>query len=261
MQPFVYRELAPAPALRRQVACYWTLRVACAGIHHVFPDGCADLLFDLGAARASVIGIMSRTLVSVPDLAHASRTWLFGVRFLPGEAASFVPFPAVEARDLEVDLVSVASWGAFTHELLERLHEARSDLERCALVDRALLARRLTAPDARVRRVVDELRVRSGFSRVAELARSVDLGERQLERLFDAKVGLSPKALAKVLRFQAFLAHTLEPRPLAELALAHGYADQSHLARDLRALTCMTPTELRALRMSDSSNPPAADSR
>jgi AraC-like DNA-binding protein len=261
VEPFVYRELAPAPALRRQVACYWTLRVASSGIHHVFPDGCADLLFDLGASRASVIGIMSRTLVSEPDLVQGSRTWLFGVRFLPGESASFVPFPAVDARDLEVDLTCVPSWGAFTHELLERLCVARSDHERCGLVDRALLARRLSAPDARVRRVVEQLRVRSGFSRIAELARDVDLGERQLERLFDAKVGLSPKALAKVLRFQAFLARAHEPQSTAELASAHGYADQSHLARDLRALTDLTPAELRALRMSDSSNPPEPDPR
>ncbi len=261
MEPFVYRELAPAPALRRQVACYWTLRVASHGIHHVFPDGCADLLFDLGASRASVIGIMSRTRVSEPDLAQSSRTWLFGVRFLPGEAASFVPFPAVEARDLEVDLVSVPTWGSFTRELLDRLCEARDDEERCILVDRALVERRLAVPDARVRRVVDELRLHSGFSRVSELARAVDLGERQLERLFDAKVGLSPKALAKVLRFQSFLAHAHEPRPTADLALAHGYTDQSHLARDLRALTDLTPAELRALRMSDSSNPPEVDPR
>jgi transcriptional regulator GlxA family with amidase domain len=109
--------------------------------------------------------------------------------------------------------------------------------------------------------VVDELRLHSGFSRVSELARAVDLGERQLERLFDAKVGLSPKALAKVLRFQSFLAHAHEPRPTADLALAHGYTDQSHLARDLRALTDLTPAELRALRMSDSSNPPEVDPR
>ena len=70
---------------------------------------------------------------------------------------------------------------------------------------------------------------------------------RQLERRFRAAVGVPPKALARVLRFQAVLqAVGAGAGDWAGLALDHGYFDQPHLIRDFQELSGESPSRLLA---------------
>jgi transcriptional regulator GlxA family with amidase domain len=82
--------------------------------------------------------------------------------------------------------------------------------------------------------------------RTAVLGGDPALGERQLRRRFGASVGLGPKALAGVLRFQRFLvlAGRADPGGLARLAADAGYSDQSHLVRESRRLAGVAPSAL-----------------
>jgi AraC-like DNA-binding protein len=83
---------------------------------------------------------------------------------------------------------------------------------------------------------------------VASLSSSLYISERQLRRRTLAAVGLAPKTLQRMLRFQRFLAlsyvagHTRAD--LAALAAAAGYADQPHLSRESLRLAGMTPAAL-----------------
>jgi transcriptional regulator GlxA family with amidase domain len=72
---------------------------------------------------------------------------------------------------------------------------------------------------------------------------------RNLGRLFEQFVGMSPKRFARVVRVQAALRRLgADPdTPLATLALELGYADQAHLTRELRALTGARPSALPEL--------------
>jgi AraC-like DNA-binding protein len=81
--------------------------------------------------------------------------------------------------------------------------------------------------------------------RVDRLAESIGLSERQLSRRFLAAVGYGPKLLQRVLRLRQF--QRIESSGLASAALTAGYADQAHLGRDCKALTGLSPRELRAL--------------
>ena len=88
---------------------------------------------------------------------------------------------------------------------------------------------------------------------VDRLAGETGVSTRQLRRRFDRQVGYGPAFFARIARLQAFVL-TASGAPtgagsragpgLAELAVAAGYADQSHLARDCRALTDRTPRQL-----------------
>ena len=72
------------------------------------------------------------------------------------------------------------------------------------------------------------------------------MSERQLRRRFADAVGYGPKTLARVLRFQRFLALAGRGDDLAGLAFEAGYADQAHLTRECRRLSGRTPAELVA---------------
>jgi AraC-like DNA-binding protein len=70
---------------------------------------------------------------------------------------------------------------------------------------------------------------------------------RQLERRFDRAVGLPPKIVDRIFRFQRLL-HTLQaPRDTAiTVRPSHGYYDESHLIREFKTFTGQTPADYAA---------------
>lgn len=73
----------------------------------------------------------------------------------------------------------------------------------------------------------------SGQVRIDEVARQCGIGRRQLERLMLCWVGLSPKRLARIARFQAVLGDVADRSQLKWTGVAHqSYADQSHLIHE-----------------------------
>ncbi len=77
-----------------------------------------------------------------------------------------------------------------------------------------------------------------------ELARDAGISRKHLAGLFRDQVGLAPKTLARIHRFQCALARVqagCNP-DWCELALHCGYYDQSHLIHDFRQFTGLAPT-------------------
>ena len=93
-------------------------------------------------------------------------------------------------------------------------------------------------------RSMESLRRGAGATRVSELARRLGVSERHLRRLMVDETGIAPRHFARIQRFHALLrASDLAPRPSwAALAAAHGYADQSHLIREVQHLAGVSPT-------------------
>ena len=76
---------------------------------------------------------------------------------------------------------------------------------------------------------------------------------RHLAAQFREHVGLPPKLLARILRFDrviALLRHA-EPERWAEVAYDCGYYDQAHFNRDFRQFAGSTPGAFLASRMPD----------
>ncbi len=83
---------------------------------------------------------------------------------------------------------------------------------------------------------------------VATLAADADVHPVSLARAFRRAFGCSPTAYRRRLRVRAatgLLAST--PLPAVEVALAAGFADQSHMCRDVRTELGTTPGRLRTL--------------
>ena len=86
------------------------------------------------------------------------------------------------------------------------------------------------------------------FASLDELSGLSRLSERQIRRRFDEAIGYGPKKLQRILRLQRLLWLTnQQPEPVASLAhlsFAAGYADQSHMTREVVALTGASPSHL-----------------
>jgi transcriptional regulator GlxA family with amidase domain len=70
---------------------------------------------------------------------------------------------------------------------------------------------------------------------------------RHLERKFLQQIGLPPKTVARIFRFEYAIELLAYPRGgLADIAVQAGYSDQAHLGREMNALAQCTPSELVA---------------
>lgn len=176
----------------------------------------------------------------------------------PLGARALLGLPAGElaARDVEADDVL----GAAADELRERVQAAGSWTDRFAAVDRVLLRRagpaREVAPE--VRYAFHRVLRSGGRVRAADLAAETGWSGRHLAQRFAVEVGLSPKAAARVARFdraQRRLRAT-GAGGLAGLAADCGYFDQAHLTREFRALAGVPPTQWLAEERADQPGEP-----
>jgi AraC-like DNA-binding protein len=233
-----YREFAPPAELGRHVASVWIER---------WSDG---LYRDRVAADGFVDLIWGRHLwVRGPDthahsVGYGAGSTFLGVRFNPGAAASVLDVAVNELVDRRVPLVEL--WGRAAHDLTDRLAATRSPAEAARTLTAGVVERtRVSAPpDAAVAAVVAALRRGRPRQRVADLADSVGLSERQLLRRSRAALGYGPKMLDRIFRLQRFGALAARTPALgsARLAAMAGFADQAHLTREIMQLAGETPT-------------------
>jgi AraC-like DNA-binding protein len=224
----VYAEHAPAPRLRPYVRCYWTLRADARPYSRVLPDGCIDVIFDRRRPGARFVGTMTRPLL----LEVGGPVDVVGVRFEPGGAAPFLRLPAQSITDDAVDVRE--TWRAGI-DVADRI----ADLEPLRELDAALLARLGDGEiDAAVIACVRHIEAARGDVKISDLTRIAGCSERQLERRFASHVGVGPKRFARVVRFRAVLdAAPHVPRGgWADVAASLGFADQSHLLREVRTI-------------------------
>jgi AraC-like DNA-binding protein len=172
-------------------------------------------------------------------------TSIVGVHFRPGGALPFLGVPPGELADRHVDLDTL--WGRPALELRERLCAAATAADRFTLLEQALMLRLAGFHHGHpaVPFALSELG-RPGVT-VGEVAASVDLSRRRLIEVFTAEVGMTPKRLSRVLRFQrvSALARRGSAADWAQLARACGYFDQSHLIHDVGEFTGTSPRQLR----------------
>jgi AraC-like DNA-binding protein len=139
-------------------------------------------------------------------------------------------------------------WGADARRLEEQLRAARSWDERFLIAEAALARRYETgvAFDPEVGFVWDLMVSGQGQVRVDKMAAEVEWSRKRLWSRFGYQVGLSPKRAAQLIRFDHAV-HCLAAGGSAAIVAAEaGYADQSHLHRDVVAFAGVTPTAAAA---------------
>lgn len=198
----------------------------------ILPDGCLDLIWD-----------GRRLIVAGPDTAarwnvSAPGTRYVGLRFHRGIGPALLDVPAFDVLDQSPGLDDVWATGT-ARRLSEQVADDPVPALTAWLTDRA------------GDRVADPVgpRVHSLAAQGVPVARMADhlgLSERQLHRRCLPVFGYGPRRLARILRLNRALDEAGAGRPLAQVAVDCGYADQAHLCRDVLALAGTTPTELLA---------------
>lgn len=167
-----------------------------------------------------------------------------GAVFRPGGAFPFLGgLPAADLLNAHISLDAL--WGPAADRLVAQLVAAPSPQAGLAVLEGALgqQLRATLAPHPAVSAALAGLGRGAYRQPIARLAGAIGISQQRLGQLFHDQVGLTPKQLARVWRFQAAL-RLLQADPTegwAERALACGFVDQSHLTRDFRAFTGLAP--------------------
>ena len=170
-----------------------------------------------------------------------------GANLVLGVAMHELAYRSVELSDV---------LGTCANELITRLHDAYSWKECFALIDGFLLRRLASAPTLPddMLREWSRLAESAGRVRIGVLAAELGRSQRYLIERFRDLVGVPPKTIARILRFDRAANILLRSRGevrLAELAYECGYHDQAHFNREFRALAGGTPTDFLLRRLAD----------
>jgi AraC-like DNA-binding protein len=252
--PLIYTEYPASRDLARWVACFWKIEgVVGPGsvvLHRVLPDGCADVLYEIETARraggnpAVVVGPISSALV----LELHGRIDIMGVRMRPGAMRSVSGIPTDRlidtvapisevSRSLVGNVTKLADAADFRARVCILTQSYRKYLSTVIEPDRVVMYALKRWLDAQ----------NPDFPSVSALVGDLGMSERAFERRFVASVGLTPVRYRRLARFRSVLRlHAQGTRDWSTLAADTGFSDQSHLVRDCRTFTGLTPTEWAA---------------
>lgn len=246
----------PKPPLSRYVELIWFVRGKPDYVREkVLPNGVIELIINLGPYQKVVderdparfrlykeawVAGMQEGFLLIEALDESD---LIGVRFKPGQAAPFLRFPPEELTNHVIECEDLL--GGFVRELRERLLTAVTVRERISILEHMLL-RRLDpdwAPDPVVALALHALDRSESPPSVASLSRQAGLSHKQLITRFRREVGLTPKLLAQIARFQSVIraVRGLGAAHWADVAQQCGYYDQAHLIREFRRFSGTTP--------------------
>ncbi len=251
-----YETLPPPAHLAPFVDCVWILTGPGGDgdpePQLVVPDGKTELIvhfgdaflkLEAGAYQRQARVLMSGQLTERIVLKPVGEIGVISVRFKAAGAARFFDVPYDAIVDRVVDFAEFEP--AFSAAIHDRIARAGSHEERLAAMI-AMLEERLTQEskeDIFVRQACQYIVGSDGEYSVQDLVKLIGFSERQLERKFKKQVGIAPKTLSRIMRFQKFLAMTKEADTLtlADAAAACGYYDQSHFIRDFTKFSGMSP--------------------
>ena len=259
MQMLRYRPAAPLAAFIDQ---FWYAR-GCdpdRKRQSALPTGSVDLVFNLAADDLRVFANAADQVGMMFDgaVVHGAQSRYFvldarrdvhviGVHFRPGGGAGLLGVSAQELTDRHVALSDI--WGERAHTLRAQLLEAPTPAAKFALLEYEFLARLRPRPlvHPAISFALRGMQTAPTDVSIARLQTATGYSSRRFTTLFTDAVGLTPKLYSRINRLRSVVERVARGGEVAwaDLASEYGYYDQSHLTRDFREFSGVTPGEYR----------------
>ncbi|NJO12724.1 MAG: AraC family transcriptional regulator [Gammaproteobacteria bacterium] len=225
------------------------------------PTGGMDVVFNLHQDSFEVL--LPERLDSIRTdgaLIHGAQSGYFiiaarargataGIHFRPGGGTALLGVPASELTDQHLALSDL--WGASAARLRSQLLECTTPAKIFEVMEQALLERLRARPTPLVHPAISfalrRFAAQASVSRVTPIQEATGYSARRFNTLFQHAVGLVPKRFCRIQRLRAVVEQVARGEPIewATLAADNGYFDQSHLNRDFRLFSGVTPGQYR----------------
>ncbi len=263
----LYRSYTPGLPLAHYIEYFWYYEGLTSphAREKLLPDAAMELVIDLTDVpkklhdnthprrfttfRNSWISGMQQGFLVIGNEPDSS---MMGVHFRTGGAFPFFGFPMAELASQVVELERV--WNADALELRERLLEQPAVDGKFRVLGAFLLARarRRLEPDGAVNFALRQIAAGPELA-VRKLAQDLGLSQKTLISRFNTRVGLAPKRMGRVYRFQRVLQEVKRKECVdwADLAVNCGYYDQAHFNHDFREFSGLSPTQYLRCNLGD----------
>lgn len=252
-----YSTYAPGNILSPYIKFYWELEDAEGSMNpvkeRIFPDGSIELIFHWGdffqkyidadqvisQPRSFIHGQIKRFI----EVRPTGKIGIFSIRFQPHGLYPFLKQDVSELTGLTISTYEL--WGLEGRLLEERIMEAGSAATRIQLIEKFLVQRLQSRkrPQHDIDHCIRLINYSNGLIPMEKLASEINSGRRSMERKFLEQVGMSPKLLARIIRFQKVLnkIETNNIKSFTAVAYDGGFYDQSHFIRDFKEFTGYNP--------------------
>ena len=252
-----YEEFSVPGVLGSHVRCLWHLQGDAQNSppEPIVPDGCGEIVLNFAdpflrhgddAVERQPLELCAGPLSRAIHLQPTGRIDIWGIRFHPWSAARFIGASATELRDRVPSLseASPALRSAFDPVRDAAQHDRRAVIV-AALTRRA---RQVKPSDGLLPATIDRIMARPEQMSVRLLAREFGSSTRRLQAMYSRDVGLPPKLLTRIARFQRALAVARSNPSMSWSAVAHAasYYDHAHFVHDSRDLVGCPPSALAA---------------
>lgn len=252
-----YMEFEPCRELKPYVRCFW-------GTNNIYrqkkmnpprqelitPDTCMDIIFTAdftnNRVEGNFYGIDDRTFEAHHNNNGGKIVSTFAVRFY---AWSAVLFSEDSMKDTKNRFFDAGHHFAELKKKIEPLlFEVTDTKERIRITETYLLQRmQMRHSSLLVMDAVAQILASRGNIEIGSLAKNIHTSGRQLERVFGEYIGISPKKLASLVRYQ-YLWNDIVYRSdfhVQDAVHRYGYTDQAHLLKDFKRFHTMTISEAR----------------
>ena len=248
-----FKVIQPSQLLAPYIKNYWILKTASdsATLARTVPTGMMSLIFHRGKQLLSIHdnNLHPRAFLTgqekmFADLEYTGQVNMISVVFHPVGVRAFFDLPI---NTIYNQRVTAGDLGDKELAALESSLTSTEDDQLCImLIEQFLLKRLCRLAEHNLKRLDAAIRqINFGQTDVVRLADTACLSRKQFQRVFSEYVGANPKDFSRTIRFQRAL-HILENNPettWAALAYDCGYFDQSHLIKDFKAISGLTPGE------------------
>ncbi|RPE08074.1 AraC family transcriptional regulator [Chitinophaga lutea] len=258
-----FRHTAIHPRLRGYIDRIYVLecdrRIPRPDLKMIVPNGCVRLMLpfrnSLSAqreGRCKIAGTHRLALVGVCDLPFTvdvlsdAPSGIIGIEFSPGGAYRFFNVKQCELKNQVLQLEDV--WGKLARHLEERAGHAPGAEEKIRLLQEVLAGMLRDDRDNVFDYCIDRINTSAGRVSIRELEAETGYGSRWLNMKFAEKLGVSPKGLCAITRFQAvFQALANHPHTILDnRQFYHLYYDQAHFIREFKRFTGWPPSRFES---------------
>lgn len=213
--------------------------------HYVLPDGCVDLKFYCNRQKPKIYICGTTKSGRLTNLACDGHEW-FGIRFRPGNFFRLLPINAEEFTENEVDITYLKCFEL--GNLPERILDAKSFNNRIFLIENYFNenCKKFHSIPSWIKTVVSYVISSNEKMTADELYSDTNISHRHFRRVFKKYVGVSPKCLSRIARFQNALKEMQanSNKTIVNIALEHGYYDQAHFTHEFKEFYGRSPSKI-----------------
>ena len=261
-----YMEFAPCDTLKPYIRCFWGSKkpfiqdeTHTTAASLVTPDTCMDIIFTVDYTNNKIednfCGIDDRTFTTYDNNAKKKTVFIFAIRFYPWSAALFAEESMKNTKNAFFD--AGCHFTKIKSELETQLFDI-TDIYSLIPIAEKILLKHLQEKNRNqiIFQTIGEILKNKGNLLMADLKREVHISSRQLERLFLEYIGISPKSLASLVRYQYLWNELIYNKDfhMADAVYKYGYSDQAHLCHDFKKYHSMSIAEAKRYAMQNVGN-------